>query len=159
MRSRLWIVGLILSTLLTLSGCYTASQLVEFRPKSASGSTFAPETVPEGKAVVYFYRPDRFMMSGRIISISIPHEAKNCFSMAKAGYYSYVTDPGKLHVSAVAHSGNADYNLFVKVGDVRYVKLDYDDSQLSCPAVFEEVSAEKALPEIKKCRVITPCEK
>jgi hypothetical protein len=152
-------VGFILVTLVSTSGCYTVSKLIEYRPKSASGSVFTQPTIPQGKAVVYFFRPDRFMMSGRIISISVPHEANNCFSMAAAGYYPYIAEPGKLHVSAVAHSGNADYNMYVKAGDIRYVKIDYDDSSLSVPAVFEEIPADKALPEIQKCRVVEPCEK
>lgn len=159
MRSRSLIAGLILIMLITVTGCFTTMGIIENRPKSASGSAFAPAAVPEGKGVVYIYRPDRFMMSGRVISASIPHEANNCFSMASAGYYAYITDPGKLHISAVAHSGNADYNLFVRAGDARYIKLDYDDWQLSCPAVFEEVPVEKALPEIQKCRIVAQCEK
>ena len=64
-------------------------------PKKASGPAFTTAQAPAGKAVVYFFRTDKFMMSANTIFMSLPKAANNCFGMVTAGYYPFVTDPVK----------------------------------------------------------------
>jgi len=110
--------------------------------------------------VVYFYRSDKFMMSGWTLFMSIPKEANNCFAMDTGGYYAHVADPGMLRVSQMnGHEGTDavhTYRVTLNPGDVKYVKVDFTDDRLP-KSVYEEVPEAQALPEISKYRMIDRC--
>lgn len=121
-------------------------------PKSANGPIFTEISTPPGKAVVYFFRPDKFMMSAKSIFMSIPKQADNCFAVNAGGYYPYVAEPGKLVVST---GTKKDFSIDLNSGDVKYVKVDLDSTWGTTE--FEEVPAEKATAEIKAYRLIDIC--
>jgi hypothetical protein len=151
MRSRLLILGFILAILVAGSGC-------ALTPKTASGLAFTNAAVPQDKAVVYFFRSDKFMMSANTIFLSIPMEANNCFAMVTAGYYPYIADPGKLRVLAAARHGNKEFSIDLKPNDVKYVKIDFNSAFVPT-AEFTEIPRDIALPEIQKYRLIDACKK
>jgi hypothetical protein len=122
-------------------------------PKSAKGPVFTEISTPPGKSVVYFFRPDKFMLSAKSIFMSIPKQANNCFAVNAGGYYPYVAEPGKL----VVHTGsNNEFTIDLSPGDVRYVKVDLNSTWGTDE--FEVVPAEKAIAEIKAYRLIDICE-
>jgi len=125
-------------------------------PKSAKGPVFTGISTPPGKAVVYFFRPDKFMLSARSVFMSIPKQADNCFAFNTGGYYSYVAQPGKLVVSAGAVGKPQDFTFDLNPGDAKYVKVDLDSTWGTLQ--IEEVSAEKAMAEIKAYRLIDICQ-
>jgi len=88
--------------------------------------------------------------------MSIPKAANNCFGMVTAGYYTWMTDPGKQTVSFAARDGEKDYTIDLKAGDVRYVKVDFNDD-FAPKSFYLEVPADQALPEIAKYRMIEAC--
>jgi len=138
--------------MLHVSGC-------ALMPKSAKGDSFAKVAVPPGKAVVYFFRPDRFAMSANTIFMSIPHEANIACPMVTAGYHIYVGEPGTLTVS-YAEGGLTPvvkkFTLELKDGDERYIKIDF--GKWGPVVEYEEIPADKALPIIAQYRLIGKCE-
>jgi hypothetical protein len=96
------------------------------------------------------------MMSANTIFMSIPRNANNCFSMVTAGYYPYIADPGELEVLAAARHGDRALTIDLKAGDVKYVKIDFNDNFMPT-AEFTEFPANEALPEIQKYRMIDKC--
>jgi len=53
-------------------------------PKKTSGPVFTTAQAPAGKAVVYLFRTDKFMMSANAIFMSLPKAENNCFGMVTA---------------------------------------------------------------------------
>lgn len=149
MKSRLLVVGSLLAILFLVSGCAVM-------PKSAKGDSFAKVAVPPGKAVVYFFRPDRFAMSARTIFMSIPHEANIACPVVTAGYHIYVGNPGTLTVSYAEGGLMKKFTLELKEGDERYIKIDF--GPWGPNVVHEEVAADTALPIIAQYRMISKCE-
>jgi hypothetical protein len=155
MKNRNLLIILLLASLSMVLGCFSVYQIASI--EKASGPVFTAAPVPAGKAVVYFFRSDKFMMSKITIFISIPKEANNCFKMVKAGYYSYIANPGELTVShSSTHDGNKEYTIDLEAGDVKYVKVDFNDDMLP-KSFYQEIPADQALPEISKYRMIEPC--
>ena len=112
MRTRaLPILSLLLAAL--IAGCATM-------PKSATGPTFVPETVPPGMALVYFYRPYAFELAARPVFVSIPKAANNCYSMVNSGFMPYVTDPGKVTVAGSVSGETIDFSLSVQAGETHH---------------------------------------
>jgi hypothetical protein len=149
MKYRYMVIALAIVSLALILGCATL-------PKTASGPAFKSVQLPAGKAVVYFFRSDKFMMSANSIFMSIPKAANNCFGMVTAGYYAYVTDPGELTVTHAARDGEKEYTIDIEAGDVKYVKVDFNDDMMP-KTFYQEIPAAQALPEISKYRLIEPC--
>jgi len=60
---------------------------------AASGPLFQPAPPPDsGKALVYIYRPDGFMLGGRDAHIYVDN--KNVVNLSAAGYTHFQVDPG-----------------------------------------------------------------
>jgi hypothetical protein len=150
MKHRQTLTAVVLALL--FSGAFGCASL----PKSAKGPVFTPVTVPAGKAVVYFFRTDKFAMSANTIFMSIPHAANNCFGMVTAGYYPFVTDPGSLTVSSAARGGQKQFTIDLKAGDVKYVKVDFN-SDFIPKTFYQEIAPAEALPEISQYRMIEAC--
>ncbi len=149
MKYRFHMIGLALGVLVLGLGCAVM-------PKTASGPAFAAAQVPEGKAVVYFFRTQKFMMSANTIFMSIPKAANNCFGMVPGGYYPYVTEPGRLTVGFAARDGEKDFTIDLKAGDARYVQVDFSDDLV--PASFyKEIPEAEAAPKMSKYRTVSPC--
>jgi len=149
MRNRLLPFVLLLALLASGFGCASM-------PKKASGPVFTPAQAPSGKAVVYFFRTDKFMMSGNTIFMSLPKAANNCFGMVTAGYYPFIADPGKLIVSSAARDGEKDFAIDLKAGDERYVKIDFNDDMIP-KSFYQEIPAGPAKEEISRYRLIEKC--
>lgn len=149
MNQRNILILIVIASLSLVLGCATL-------PKSASGPVFKPVQVPAGKAAVYFFRSGKFMMSANSIFMSIPKAANNCFGMVTAGYWAYVTDPGELTVTHAARDGEKEYTIDLEAGDVKYVKVDFNDDMVP-KTFYQEIPATQALPEISKYRMIEPC--
>ena len=136
MKHRSFVYVLALAVLTMGFGCASM-------PKKASGPVYTPAQVPPGKAVVYFFRTDKFMMSGNTIFMSLPKAANNCFGMVTAGYYPFIADPGKLTVSSAARDGEKDFSIDLKAGDERYVKIDFNDD-MAPKSTYQEIPAGQA---------------
>lgn len=155
MKHRNTLIVLAIVSLSMVVGCYSVYRIASV--EKASGAVFTAAPVPAGKAVVHFFRSDKFMMSKITIFMSVPKAANNCFKMVKAGYYTFTTDPGKLTVShASAHDGEKEYTIDMEAGEVKYVKVDFNDDFLP-KSFYQEIPAAQALPEISKYRMIEPC--
>lgn len=119
---------------------------------NANGPVFTPASVPEGKAVVYFYRPAQKLMSDYPFFMSIPESANNCYRLESGGYTAHVADPGKLVVAGVMTSYKT-VSLDLKAGDKRYVQVDISDDD----AAPKEVSAAEAEAQIAAMHGIETC--
>jgi hypothetical protein len=124
-------------------------------PKSAKGPVFAPVSVPENQAVVYFFRPQRTAMSATTIFMSIPTEADNCYSMVNNGYYTHVADPGELKVFSAALRNKKDYAIDLKPGESRFVQIGF--GKWGPVPEYEEIPADRALVMLAGNRLITTC--
>jgi hypothetical protein len=123
---------------------------------ATTGPVFTPTKAPDGKALIYFYRPSAFTLSGRTIFMAFPG-SDHSYSMTNGGYYPLVVNPGTVSVTGVGTDIKpVKFTIDVKKGDERYVIVAFSGSLgLTVPAEFQEVPAEKGKAEISKCNLIS----
>lgn len=124
-------------------------------PKSARGPVFTPAKVPNGKAVVYFFRPKRLAMSATTLFMSIPTEADNCYAMVNNGYYAHLMAPGTLNVFAIAAGNRKTFSLKVLSGETHYVKTAF--GSWGPTPEFQELEETAALRQLNRTRQISAC--
>ncbi len=134
-----------IAALLLIAGC------------ASTGRPFAPTAVEPGKAVVYFYRPSAFTLSGRTIFMAFPGSNLS-YAMVNGGYYPLVLDPGTYEIGGVGTDAKPVYfSISVKEGDERYVRVAFAETMaLTVPASFREVPASQGSQEIRACALISP---
>lgn len=120
----------------------------------APGPRFSQLAPPRGKAIVYFYRPAKKIMSDYPVFMSIPESADNCYRLESGGYTAFVGHPGVVTVAA-AMTDYVRFTLDLRSGEERYVKVEFVDDK----PVLHEVSAEAARPDIAETLGIVRCEK
>jgi len=133
---------LIASTVL-LSGCATGPQ---FR---------VVEQIPNGKSVVYFYRPARFYGGARSPSIYDNGE-KIVEGLANGGYKVYFIGSGK-HVfssKAAILSGSSVSVNSAAPGEEYYVRMDILAGAMKSDAKLYRVYPEQGREEIVNCKLI-----
>ena len=119
---------------------------------NAKGPQFAGAPVPQGKAVVHFYRPAQKVMSDYAFFMSLPENANNCYRLESGGYVSHVSDPGKLTVAGAMLSYKR-MSFDLKAGEERFVEVDIVDDD----AALREVPSGEAKPKIAITRGIETC--
>jgi len=139
MLPRTAIHSLLLVVALAVSGC-------------ATGPAFKTEEVPQGKALVYIYRPP--IMLGAALTPSIVIDKLNAIQLTMGGYYPYLADAGEVTI-ALIHTGRMAIKLPVKAGETYYVKATL---QFMGAPYIEAFDADAALPELKECKRLPPVE-
>jgi hypothetical protein len=122
---------------------------------ATTGPVFTPTATPNGKAIIYFYRPSAFTLSGRTIFMAFPG-SDHSYSMTNGGYYPLVVNPGTVSVAAVGTDLKpVNFTIEIKKGEERYVSVVFASTLgLTVPAEFAEIPAEKGRAEISKCNLI-----
>jgi hypothetical protein len=108
-QARDWQVNTLLVTLL-LSGC------------AASGPPFQKVQIPEGKSVIYAYRPSTFFAGGVNPPVSCGGEHVR---LGRGAYHPFIVDPGKA-VCAASTEATSSVGVECKAGEERYVKEEID---------------------------------
>lgn len=118
----------------------------------APGAPFAATPVPEGKGVVYFYRPPTRIMSDYTVFMSIPLSANNCWGLESGGYTAHVVEPGEF-VVAGAGAGYVTHTTQVTAGSETYVRVAFVDDE----PTMTTVSASEGKAEIASLSGIETC--
>jgi hypothetical protein len=93
---------------LALSGC------------AASGAAFqAVDSIPEGKALVYIYRPNSIV--GGAIRYHVAVGDERIVYLIRGGYFPYLADPGETTFWARTEA-KAEVTEYLKAGGVYYLK-------------------------------------
>lgn len=123
------------------------------------GPAFIPASLPAGKALLYFYRPARFSLSGRTIFMAFPGSDKS-YAMVNRGYYPLIVGPGSVEVAGIGTDLKPVYfKTDAKEGTEIYVRVEFDDSMsLNHAAKFQLVPAAEATSEIRDCTMISVAE-
>jgi len=140
MKLKLFKLLMVVGGLLILSGC--ASLGPEFTPVPA---------VPDGKALVYVYRPPHF--AGSAVSFKIHHNDKIVTTLYNGGYYPYITNSGELELWAETES-RASITLDLKPGDTKYVKGGVGVGFMVGRPKLTVVNNETGAKEIAACKLI-----
>ena len=136
MAIRLWLLGVALA----ISGC-------------AAGPDFKKvDEIPQGKALIYIYRPPT--MWGAALTPSVVIDKLNAIQLTVGGYYPYLSDPGEVTI-ALIHTGRMATKLPVKTGQTYYVKATL---QVMGAPYIEALSADAAQPELSECKRLPPVE-
>ncbi len=113
------------------------------------GKKFVKTTPPEGKAVVYVYRPRTFVGGAVVYPIFVNN--RKVTTLPHTAYYAYVTDPGEVYVSAKTPENEAHVKLQVKAGHDYYIKGGTATGQFSGRATLDQVHPDQGREEIKDC--------
>ena len=124
----------IFAVCLALAGC------------GAQGEPFTPLRPAATKAVIYVYRPYKFLSSQMIPVVTCGHES---FELDPGGYYAIKEDPGQV-TCAIADSP-AQYKFEAHEGEQYYIEEVVDASATGSHARLVLVDASLARDEIKDC--------
>ena len=101
-------LGTLLAALVALSGC------------AASGAAFkAVDTIPEGKALVYIYRPNSIV--GGAVRYHVAVGDERIVYLIRGGYFPYLAGPGETTFWARTEA-KAEITEYLKAGQVYYLK-------------------------------------
>jgi hypothetical protein len=138
---RLVCLSVILMTV-TIAGC------------SATGRPFVHvDPIPDGKGIVYVYRPDRTVgcaVSGTIRANGVP-----ITNVKNGGYYPYVADPGRVNLNVTTEVENST-DITVEAGREKYVKTTVGMGFFLGHLKLGEVSSDVGEREIRECRLLDP---
>jgi hypothetical protein len=146
--------GLTISLLIvcTLAGC------------SATGKVFVPVEPEANSALIYIYRPDRFLGSGNVWYLSA--NGTQVTEIRNGGWFAYHSKPGEVTFFSNLRPGvgtilpgmiDADkemITLSVEVGKTYFVKFDH---RMSGP-YMELVDKSTGEPEIQGLKMLEPAE-
>jgi len=136
-----------------ISATLLAASLV-FVAACVSGPPFKKvETIPEGSALVYVYRPDHF--AGSIVSFDVS-AGKNLVSwIGNGSYYPYIASPGEIEFWAKTES-KASVTLDVKAGETYYVRASVSIGAFVGRPFLEIVTTQVGEDEIRECKLVIP---
>ncbi len=132
---------LILSMILLLQACANL------------GEQYQPVNPPTDEAIVYFYRPSRFVGGGA--SFDIKENGNTIVTMYNNGYYPHQTTIGE-HTYSVESLENTDsVTLNVEKGESYYISSMLNWGMIvGRPSLAVVSNKERALSEIKECKII-----
>lgn len=134
--------------LVILSGC------------SATGPVYQKvDSVPDGQALVYIYRPGKFIGGGVVYDVhagSVTDDTE-IVELRSGGYYPYFAPPGELQLWAKTESMTS-LTLDLNAGDRRYVKGTVGVGFLVGRPKLTEVDEQTGAREIKECKLLSPAE-
>jgi hypothetical protein len=136
--------GLLLVAVFWFGGC---------SPK-LGGDFVKLDRVPEGRALIYIYRP--FGNAGFIYPIDIHANGKLVVSMPHQSYYPYLVGPGEVEFTSRWGLKQVDESVTIhaKPGETYYLKTIIRPVGRTAPAILEVVSLEDGEDEIKECKLI-----
>ncbi|MEN8108478.1 MAG: hypothetical protein ABFS22_10785 [Pseudomonadota bacterium] len=127
---------------------------------SATGPVYQQVgSVPEGEALVYIYRPGKFMGGGVVFDVHAGSVADDTeiVALRSGGYYPYFAPPGELQLWAKTES-KTSLTLDLNAGDRRYVKGTVGVGFLVGRPKLTEVDEQTGAREIKECKLLSPAE-
>ncbi|TNF92924.1 MAG: DUF2846 domain-containing protein [Gammaproteobacteria bacterium] len=127
---------------------------------SATGPIYQEvDSVPDGKALVYIYRPGKFMGGGVVFDVHAGNVEDDMaiVELRSGGYYPYFAQPGELQLWAKTESMTS-LTLDINAGDRRYIKGTVGVGFLVGRPKLTEVDEQTGAREIKECVLLTPAE-
>ena len=136
--------GALLVGLLFLAGC------------AASGAKFTPiDAIPEGKALVYIYRPNSLM--GGAIRYHVAVGDEQIVYLVRGGYYPYLADPGETTFWARTEA-RADVTEVLEPGETYYLQGGVGIGVAVGRPRLAFVDAERGAREVAACVQLPPAE-
>ena len=137
------LIGCMFTFLVSLIGC-------------ASGPAFKKiESIPEGKSVVYFYRPANMMTSALSPSI-YDNERIILNGLSNGSYWVYFVDPGKyvFSTSSKTTTGSAVTIDIKSTGEEFYIRMDILMKAFVGETKLTKVYPDQGREEITKCKFV-----
>ncbi|MBN2259286.1 MAG: hypothetical protein JW702_01950 [Clostridiales bacterium] len=110
--------------------------------------------IPDGKAVVYFYRFNSFNTFTKF-AINDGNKPVSPILLATKGYIVYFAEPGKKEFWAQIGKAKSQIEIYIEAGKSYFVsgRVTPGQAKVGKPLLLE-VSNEEALKEIKKCKLL-----
>jgi len=128
---------------------------------AATGPRYEPAAqAPAGKALVYIYRPGKFMGGGVVFDVHAGSKADNraIVELQSGGYFPYYADPGELELWAKTES-TSSVTVDVKAGDTAYVRGSVGVGFFVGRPSLEMVDRSTGEREVQECKLLQPAKK
>lgn len=109
------------------------------------------QTPNENEAIIYYYRPSKFLGSG--VYYDIKENGENVITLYNGGYYPHRTTEGNKFISAKTEA-TEQISFPVKNGEIYFVRGKVNMGIIIGQPSLKLVPKEKALKEIQNCRII-----
>ncbi len=125
-------------TLLLTSGCWGR--------KYFTAKFTTVKTMPEGKALVYIYRPKNFVGSAVHFSVHANDRKVSDVHLYNGGYIVYFADPGKYEFWAQVSNTRTEILVDIEAGKTYYI----EGESVKLELVPNEIGEQR----IKKCKLL-----
>ncbi len=105
------------------------------------------EVIPDGKALVYIYRPYKFAGSALHYTVNINEEKVSDVGLYNNGYLIYYANPGKCVFWTQVYGERFDAIVNAEAGRTYYIQVKYGELELVPPGIGKE--------NIKKCELLS----
>ncbi len=113
--------------------------------------------IPEGKALVYVFRPSAFSGSAVHYTVKANDTAICPIHLYNGSYMVYFAQPGILKVSAEVAKEQSAVMIEVKPGLTYFIKGTIRTGTWVGRPYLEEVSVDQGKKEIRKCKLLKDC--
>jgi len=120
---------------MTLAGC------------GAQGDAYQARPTPASKALIYIYRPYKFLSSQSDPMITCGHES---IELEAGGFYEFEEDPGQM-TCEVATEANSGYKFEAHAGERYFIKEEVEAGGLTTHARLVMMDADVGGDEIREC--------
>jgi hypothetical protein len=132
-----------------LMSCLTLTMVLGGAGCAASGPAFQKIAVPDGKSVIYAYRPST-LIGGAI------RPAVQCGSssivLSRGGYHPFVVDPGTVLCSASTEA-TSEVNVDAKPGEENYVREKIGVGFFVGRPHLQVMDKETGEQEVRECKL------
>jgi len=114
-------------------------------------SEFYPITPPDGKAVIYIYRP--YVLTGAAYIPKVLDNEKYVTNLGLNKYVTHVVSPGNYIFRTDSMMIDEPLKIEIRAGEIHYLKLDAISGVFNHRFKFTRVFPEQAVEEIKFCEI------
>ena len=122
--------------------------LAEPRTSGYTGRPFNVSAPPEGRAIVYFYRPSKRKFS---TSLKVLDNDLYVFNLVNGKYIEYVVNPGKHEFRTDSSAIDEPLTFKIEQGEIHFLRLDLKTGTWQGTWMFSRPDSKQALEEIKYC--------
>jgi hypothetical protein len=116
---------------------------------AAGGPAFQKVAVPDGKSVIYAYRPNSLFGGGIVPTVTCGAQG---VALSRGGYHPFVVDPGDVNCTASTES-TSTVRVDARANEASYVKERIGMGLFVGRPHLTEMSPEEGEREARECRL------
>jgi hypothetical protein len=131
----------------TLTGIFVGTVCMTLAGCGAQGEAYQPKPTPASKALIYIYRPYKFLSSQSDPMITCGHES---IELEAGGFYEVEEDAGQV-ACTIATEANSEFKFDAHAGERYFIKEEIDATGMTTHTRLVMMDADVGGDEIREC--------